>query len=454
MMMENTRPDHITFLGVLRSCHEIPIHGEQAHSLVPKLGLSSFTSISTAMVNMYAKLGHLVSARRLFDDMHCPDQISWNTMISCYTMNSLFDEAFFVFNLMRSKALILGDPYTFSSLLTACSYSGRFDLGEQVHALIFKSCPFSDPVLFCSVINFYSKSGYVHSAIRFFFSSESFLTRSAAPWNSIISCCHEPVKLLRQMLQKRVEPDDITFSSILSSCGRSATVKEIPQLHAHIMKLGFQGFISVSNAMIMAYAKCGAIHEAFEVFSMTSSPDLISWTSIISACAIHGLGSEALQILKRIIQTGMELDNIVLLQVLSACAHCGLVEEGLGCFVSMVEDYKIKPSPENYTCLLDLLGRSGRLCDAGHLLSNILKVSGSDASSHLSAFLSACRIHGNSRLAALAVGLLLKLRLVKPVDLLDMGMAYADGGSWVSAERARKVMSLYGKKLSGCSWAG
>ena len=59
----------------------------------------------------------------------------------------------------------------------------------------------------------------------------------------------------------------------------------------------------------------------------------------------------------------MRPDEITFLSALSGCAHGGLVEEGLWSF-SKMERYRVKHSVKHYGCLVDLLGRAGRLEDA------------------------------------------------------------------------------------------
>lgn len=449
MMLEMARPDHVTFLGVLRSCAQsgCASHGEQVHCLVVKLGHSSQKLLSSAMVDMYAKRGLTGHARSLFDEMPIRDLVSWNVMISCYALNHLCGEAFKIFQLMRLEGL-RGDMYTFSGLLNASSSSGCLELGEQVHGLVAKTSPSSDAVLGGAVVDMYAKCGDMAAALKSLHSADA---ESLVAWNSIIAAgaVGEPMKLLRLMLRRAVDPDGLTLSSLLSSCGGSARVNEVLQLHSQMVKRRLEIFPSAGNALTGAYAKCGRIDDAFLAFSLIPIPDLISWTTIISACALHGLGREALQIFEKMLTTGVRPDWIVFLEVLSACSHSGLVEEGLWCFVSMVKEHQIKPRSEHYTCLVDLLGRAGLLHDAGRLLSGVL--SADDAPRHLGAFLGACRIHGNSRLAEWAAGLLLRLKSDASVDYLAMGSIYAARGCWGGAERARKMMSIRGKKSPGRS---
>ncbi|XP_078439888.1 pentatricopeptide repeat-containing protein At2g46050, mitochondrial-like [Wolffia australiana] len=447
MMIEGTRPDHVTLIGVLRSCAYTGnrMHGRQAHCVVFNLGLCSHRFVSTAMLDTYAKLGLPNDARSLFDEMPIRDLVTFNTMIYGYACNNLCLQALEILKLMGEED-VRGDEHTFSSLMHACVFN--LQLGEQVHCQAIKLCSFSDLVLLVATGDMYAKSGAMEEAERCFFSG-AHLSQSVVPWNSII-VGHgrssgggiQPVKLLRLMLRRGINPDEITSSSVFRSCGGSAMAGELFQLHALTVKLGLDGYLSTCNSMIGAYGKCGSADDAFRVFSLISRPDVVSFGSVISACAAHGRGEEALQILEMMRLAGVKPDEIALLQVLAACSHAGLVEVGLGCFVRMVEEHGLNPSVEHYSVLVGLLGRAGLLHDATRVLGMVLKLPGGDERSHLGSFISLCRMHGSSKLAEMVAGLLLRLRLSDPLSFLDMGSIYAAGGAWDNAKRARKMMSF------------
>ncbi|CAN6901358.1 unnamed protein product, partial [Brassica oleracea] len=56
--------------------------------------------------------------------------------------------------------------------------------------------------------------------------------------------------------------------------------------------------IRVTNSLIDAYAKCGCIRSALKFFTEVSNErkNLVSWTTMISAFAMHGMGKEAINL--------------------------------------------------------------------------------------------------------------------------------------------------------------
>jgi pentatricopeptide repeat protein len=78
---------------------------------------------------MYGKCGRVSAAHKVFDRMKSRDLISWNSMIACYGMHGLCDEAFSMFTDM-TKAMIEPDGVTFVAVLSACSHAGRVSEGR------------------------------------------------------------------------------------------------------------------------------------------------------------------------------------------------------------------------------------------------------------------------------------------------------------------------------------
>ncbi|TQE01169.1 hypothetical protein C1H46_013192 [Malus baccata] len=78
------------------------------------------------------------------------------------------------------------------------------------------------------------------------------------------------------------------------------------------------------------YPKCGEIKKAKRLFDEMPEKETASWNTLINGFAVNGHGEEALEIFLDM-QTGNFMpNNITFIGVLSACNHCGLVEEGKG----------------------------------------------------------------------------------------------------------------------------
>lgn len=454
MLMEMVVPDYITFNGLICLCaqfHDIEM-GVMLHCFTVKVGFDLDCFVGCALVDLYAKCGFVENARRVFCVAPCRDLVMWNVMISCYAFNCLPQEAFRLFNSMRFE-VANGDEFTFSSLLSLSDDLEYYNFGKQVHGLVLRQSFDSDVLVASALINMYAKNDNIIDACRVF---DEMSIRNVVAWNTMIVGCgnhgdgNEVMKLLKEMLREGFLPDELTISSVISSCGYASAITETLQAHAFAVKLSCQDFLSVPNSLISAYSKCGSITSALKCFELTSKPDLVTWTSLIYAYAFHGLAKEAIEIFEKMISCGIIPDRIAFLGILSACAHHGLVIIGLHYFKLMTNVYQIVPDSEHYTCLVDLLGRYGLINEAFEILRSMPI----EAESHtLGAFVASCKLHSNIRFAKLAAEKLFNIEPEKSVNYAAMSNIYASQKHWFDVERIREMMeNKHDVKVPGCSW--
>ncbi|KAI5404780.1 hypothetical protein KIW84_051805 [Lathyrus oleraceus] len=299
---------NIMIRGIVESC-------DNENELDLKVGFDLDCFVGCALVDLYAKCGFVENARRVFCVAPFRDLVMWNVMISCYTFNCLPEEAF------SSMLSVLSDDAL-----------GYYDFGKQIHSLVLRQSFDSDVLVASALINMYSKNKNIIDARRVF---DEMSIRNVVAWNTMVVGCgnhgdgNEVMRLLREMLREGFLPDELTISSVISSCGYASAITETLQAHAFAVKLSCHDFLSVANSLISAYSKCGSIASAFKCFELTSQPDLVTWTSLICAYAFHGLAKEATEMFEKMLSRGIIPDKIAFLGVLTACAHRGLVTKGL-----------------------------------------------------------------------------------------------------------------------------
>eukprot|EP00250_Pteridium_aquilinum_P030018 c40515_g1_i1 orf=292-870(+) len=115
----------------------------------------------------------------------------------------------------------------------------------------------------------------------------------------------------------------------------------------------------------------GSLENAFEIFDKMEERNVVTWTAIISAFAQHGHGSKAMQLFDQMQQERVRPDTITFISILSACRHAGLINEAYHWLNSMVQEYGLIPTEKHYECVIDLLGRTGRLDEAEGFISRI-----------------------------------------------------------------------------------
>lgn len=136
--------------------------------------------------------------------------------------------------------------------------------------------------------------------------------------------------------------------------------------------------------------------------------------------------------------------------MLSACGHTGLVERGMEYFYSMNHDYGIMANPKHYTCMIDLLGRAGRLDDAQNLMKDMPFKP--DAATW-GALLGASRIHGNTKLGEKAAEIIFQMEPDNAGMYVLLSNLYAASDRWADVGKMRlKMRDTRVRKVPGYSW--
>ncbi|KAK4768720.1 hypothetical protein SAY87_003861 [Trapa incisa] len=117
-----------------------------------------FIYSSTALLDLYMKLGCRANARILFDDMTVRDVVSWNALICGYSRCGHNYRAVELFIRMRREGFAPGSS-TLVSLLPSYARPEFFSLGRSVHCLGIKIGTDLDPQVRNVLVSMYGKSG-------------------------------------------------------------------------------------------------------------------------------------------------------------------------------------------------------------------------------------------------------------------------------------------------------
>eukprot|EP01018_Ginkgo_biloba_P007200 Gb_03578 [translate_table: standard] len=455
MQCAGMRPNEFTFGSVLRASASLEAveEGKKVHAYMIKSGFESDIILGSALVDLYAKCGNVDDGREVFDRMPEKNVVSWNSMIGGYSGHGHGEEALKLFCEMH-RAGIKPDKFTFPAIVLGVSTNrDTLEQSEAVHAHIIKVGFELDVFVGSTLVTMYAKCGNIDLAEDVF---NSMHKPDMALWSAMVTAYaqngygEEALKFFCKMQQAGSKPDQFIYSSVLGGCASLAALAEGKQLHAHTIISGFASDLPTNNALLTMYAKCGCIEYAQEVFNRMSERNVISWNAMIAGCAQHGHGSHALQLFRQMQQIGMKPDYITFIGLLSACSHVGLVDEGLHYFYSMNENHGITPSLEHYACIVDLLGRAGRLKEAEEFVN---KMPFQPTASVWGTLLGACRIHDNMELGKRAAECLLKLEPEDTATYVLLSNIYAASGRWGDVANVRKLMKDRGvKKDPGCSW--
>ncbi|CAL5328635.1 unnamed protein product [Camellia sinensis] len=352
-------PDSYTFPSVVRSCAVLSALMEGREFI---------------NYNVLAEWGDF-NSELVFGEMVVRNIVSWTALIAGYVQNGFFEKGLGIFREM----VALGtqpNAITLVNILPACAGLEFLNMGKLVHGCAVKLGVDSDISLINTLIALYGKCGIVDTARSLF---DQMPVRSLVSWNAMIAAYEQTnvdryaIKLFRRMLIEKVEFDYITMVSVISACANLGALNT----GKWIYKLVRNKDLETNNL----------VRDAFDKLPHRS---VVSWTSIIGACASHGHGDNALTLFTKMKQEGIRPNSFTFISVLTACRHLGLIEEGKKHFESMTKDYSIRPAVEHCACMVDLLGRAGQLVEAYEFIESM--PSGPDIGVW-GALLGACRIH-------------------------------------------------------------
>eukprot|EP01018_Ginkgo_biloba_P026248 Gb_03927 [translate_table: standard] len=461
----------------------------------------------TAMISGYARNGYVDEALQLFQEMPNRNVVSWTAMIAGYTQNGRFDDALKLFQQMQLTN-VKPNPDTFACILSACANVAALNAAKELHEDTIRSGFQYDVFVGSALVDMYAKCGSIKNARDVF---DKMLDRNVVSWNAMIAGyteygqVGEAIKLFQEMPEQNVvswnvmiagyahngyfnealklfqqmqltgvkpnsdtfasvlqacaslaslclgmKPDSETFASVLPACANLAALHKGKEVHEDIIRSGFQTDIFLENAIVDLYTKCGNIKDAHKAFHKMPRKNVVSWTAMIVGYAMHGFGKEALELFDQMQQSGMKPDHVTFVGILSACCNAGLVDDGWQHFDRMSRDYCISPSVEHYCCMVNLLGRAGRLDEAQDFIN---KMPITPDAAVWGSLLGSCRIHTNMKLGVQVAEQILELNSERAMHYVLLSNMYAAAGRWDDVEKVRKIMKdRRVKKMPGCSW--
>ncbi|XP_074284897.1 pentatricopeptide repeat-containing protein At5g44230-like [Silene latifolia] len=472
---------------------------KQIHTHIYIHGFHQNSYILTKLIRTLTRLNiHSSYPFAIFRNTHNPDSFLWAAMIRAHVLQHRIPDSVYWYNSMRRNC-ISPNSFTFCALLKGCTMTRDTELGWQVHGHLVKFGGLGlRSTLFLnagnSLVDMYVKCGELGCARKVF---DEMSVRDVVTWTSLIvgyagvgdmECArelfdglgggkdgfiwgcmitgyaqnarpNECLELFEMMLTPdgvgfEVEVDEYTLASVISACAQLGTTKYVTCIRGIAERLGSgpETNVVIGSGLVDMYSKCGKVDDAFEVFRLMKERNVYTYSSMILGFAVNGRANAAMQLFYDMDErTDIRPNHVTFVGVLTACSHAGMVEEGRRLFGAMEETYGVSPTADHYTCMVDLLGRSGHLEEA-------LTLANSLESPHphggvWGALLGACNIHNNPDIAVIAAGHLFELEPNGMGNYILLFNILASAGEW---DKAVKVQNLIkdkgGKKFPACSW--
>ncbi|XWS43948.1 hypothetical protein CRYUN_Cryun15aG0002200 [Craigia yunnanensis] len=347
------------------------------------------------------------------------DDISYNVIITFYAWFGQHEEAIRLFcelQFMRFNRR----QFPFATMLSIAANTLDLQMGQQIHSLAIVTTADSELLVGNSLVDMYVKCGRFEEAEKIF---RSLAKRSIVLWTALVSGYvqkgfdEEGLNLFNEMHKAGVRADQATFASILKASANLASLSLRKQLHS---------------------------------FDMPER-NIVSCNGLISAHAQNGNGEVTLDSFEKMVQSGFQPDSVSFLSVLSACNHCGLVQEGLRYFRSMTQIHNLVLRKEHYASMVDMLYWNGQFNEAEKLMAEMPF----DPDEIMwSSVLNSCRIHKNQELARKAADQLFRMKVLRDAAAyVSMSDIYAAACQRDNVGKVKKAMRERGiRKVPAYSW--
>lgn len=256
---------------------------------------------------------HINHSHQIFTRIENPNGFIYNTMMRAYVQRNAAHNSLCIYKLMLQET-VEPDNYTYPILVQSCSLRLEEFEGKLIHCHVLKMGFHSDVYVQNTLINMYAVCGSLSDARKVFDQS--------------------PVL------------DLVSWNSILAGYVSIGDVEEAKYVYDRMPERN----IIASNSMIVLYGKKGNVALAYRLFSEMPKKDMVSWSALISCYEQNQMHEQALIMFQQMKADRIMLDEVVVISVLSACAHLLVVRTG-----KLVHSLAAKIGIESYVNLQNAL---------------------------------------------------------------------------------------------------
>jgi pentatricopeptide repeat protein len=459
-----------------------------------------------AMITAYTKCGRIEDARNLFDRMPERNVASWTVMITAYARMGRIEDARQMFEGMPSRNVV-----TWNSMIAGYVQNERLEDAAE----LFNKMARRNVVSWTTMISGYSRYGQIEAAEKLF---SEIPNRDVVSWNSMIAAYVQCQRMddAHQLFDKMPERNVVSWTTIVSGY---AQIGKLGDAQTLFNKMPERNVVSWT-AMIVGYTNIGHVEKALQLMSQMQmagiKPNVLTYTSVLSACASFAALAQGLQLQTHVIKMAFASDVFVGSALVSLYSKCGsiamarsifdrMLERNLVSWNTMITGYAqhgygnealslfekmqqvgLKPDAITFTGVISACSHAGLLDKGRHYfysmkeahhitpkaehyacMVDLLGRAGclDDAKDIIhrmpiepdaviwGALLGACRIHVNVEIGKYAAEQLFKLEPQNDAPYLLLVNIYAASGKWADVAKLRKIMQDNQiRKEPGCSW--
>ncbi|CAK7330717.1 unnamed protein product [Dovyalis caffra] len=296
----------------------------------------------------------------------------WNTLIRALSVAGVNDD-FRTYNQMVKMGVRL-DDHTFPFVIKACADNLNAQKGREIHGAVFKLGFDSDVFVGNTLLLFYGNCGSLKDVKRVF---DEMRERDVVSWNTVIgvSSIHgfyaEAIDLFCEMnLRSGFRPNMVSVVSVLPVCAGLQDDVMGRQIHCYVLKIGLDSHVTVGNAIVDVYGKCGYVKDSRRVFDEMAVRNGVSWNAIITSLAYLKRNQDALEMFRLMIDEGVEPNSVTISSMLPV-----LVESEHIDFGKEIHGFSLRFGLESdifvANALIDMYSKSGHSSQASNVFNQI-----------------------------------------------------------------------------------
>ncbi|MCO5554460.1 hypothetical protein L7F22_007989 [Adiantum nelumboides] len=325
--VRNQKPDKNLIKAIIKACSST--EGIDFGRLVyHQVICMKIFSIANALILMYVKGGSLDDALSIFYRTNNQDICTWSILIVGCSRCGYNVLAFELFREMQDRGIQI-DRVAILCMLKACNLVCQ---GMYVHNVVVKHNLEYDKVISSAMVGMYAKCGSLTEACNVF---NRVQIKDAVLWTCIIAGCIDlkqdilAIELFQRMLLEGTMANEFSFSSIFKACGNAQDLEQGRIIHDMKIRTDLASSVIEGNSLIRMYAQCGALEDALGIFDRVTIKSVVSWGTIIHACADNGCSGTALSFFDKFQEINLVPDDVIFLGVIKACGNTGTLLQGM-----------------------------------------------------------------------------------------------------------------------------
>ncbi|XP_059440845.1 putative pentatricopeptide repeat-containing protein At1g64310 [Corylus avellana] len=319
MRSEGRRPDGYTVVGLLSGLaySSLLSVGQGIHGFTLKTAFDSNAHVGSVLVSMYSRCKCMNSAYRVFCNLLQPDLVTWSALITGYSQSGDYERALSFFKKLNMKSK-KADPILIASVLAAATQLVNVGPGSEIHGYVLRHGFESDLMVSSSLIDMYSKCGFVGLGIRVF---EITPKRNIVSYNSVISglglhgLASQAFKVFEEILEKGLVPDESTFSALLCACCHAGLVRDGQEIFRKMIdEFQIQARTEHYVYMVKLFGMAGKLEEAYNLIQSLPEPvDCGIWGALLSCCDACGNSNLAEIVAQRLFEDNPEKNAYIIM---------------------------------------------------------------------------------------------------------------------------------------------